>query len=412
MFTQKQVVLFFFIKNNIMKHFLLFTLCILTVQTNAQIEVSTLTTTFKGSGGVTIDQDGNVYIGDFGDFLGGPDTDGIPNNVMRLDTDLNLTIFANDFTGASGNEFDASGVLYQADIRDNAVYKIVGGSRELYTSTGLVLPVGIAFDSSGNLFVCNCGTSTIRKITAAGVSTEFSTGAGLLACPNGMTIDENDNLYVVNFSNPFVVKIEPDGTVTNIGETDLGNGHIDYDQNTKNLYIASFGGNQLFYLNTLTLNFGLLAGTGDPGNTDGAALGGATFSAPNGIAVSKTGDSIYVNSSATLDNSNLNPQYVRLLTNVLSLSTEEYEIPDAAIKAYPNPTLEQLIIESTYISSIPDLSITVLDISGKSVKKVDEFDSSDQSTLVIDVSSLHSGMFFYTINKQNKTLYRGKFIKK
>jgi len=394
-----------------MKKLLLFVLYIICIQVNSQIQVSTLTSTFKGSGGVTIDNNGIVYIGDFGDFLSGPDTDGIPNNVMQLDTDLNLSILANDFTGASGNEFDSNGVLYQADIRDNAVYSIVGGSRVLFSSTGLVLPVGIAFDSNDNLFVCNCGNNTIRKITPGGVSTLFSSGSGLLGCPNGMTIDEDDNLYIVNFSNPFIVKIEPDGTVTNIGSTTAGNGHIDYDQNTKNLYIASFGGNQLFYLNIETLNSGLMAGTGVAGNLDGPALS-ATFSAPNGIAVSKTGDSIYVNSSATLNNSNLNPQYVRLLSNVLSvLSTDDYEIPISKVKAYPNPAADILTLESNALSSMENLSVTLLDMKGRVVKKVKELEISGQKLINIDVSKLTAGIYFYSINENVNSLHTGKFIK-
>ena len=378
----------------------------------AQISVSTITTTFKGSGGVTIDNDGNVYIADFGDSLGGPDTDGIPNNVMKLDTDLNLTVFANDFTGASGNEFDSNGVLFQADVRDNAIYKIVDGSRVFVTSVGMVTPIGIAFDSADNLYVCNCGNSTIRKITPGGISTLFSTGGGFLACPNGMTIDENDNLYVVNFSNPFIVKIEPDGTVTNLGNTGAGNGHIDYDQNTKNLYVASFSGNFLYYLNIDSMNSGVFAGTGTAGNDDGAALS-ATFSAPNGIAVSKTGDSIYVNSSATLNNSNLNPQYVRLLTNVLgSLSVEEFETPNNRVKTYPNPALDMLTIESNLITDLSNISVEILDIKGGLIKTLINFDSKEQFKLEIDISKLQSGVYFYSIIRQNRSIYRGRFIKK
>jgi len=166
----------------------------------SQINVRTISQPFNGSGGLSIDQMGNLYIGDFGDFLGDLDADSVPNNVMKLDSELNLSVFSSEFTGASGNEFDSNGILYQADVRDNAIYRIVNGSRELYHSKGLITPVGIAIDSKDNLYVCNCNVNNIRKITPDGTSTIFSSKNKLLACPNGITIDENDNLYVVNFS--------------------------------------------------------------------------------------------------------------------------------------------------------------------------------------------------------------------
>jgi len=394
-----------------MKKLLLIVLCVIYVKGFSQITVSTLTSEFNGAGGITLDNNGNLYIADFGDFLGGPDTDGIPNNVMKLDTDLNLTVYADDFTGASGNEFGPDGFLYQADIRDNGVYKIVNGSRELYASAGLVLPVGIAFDSSGNLYVCNCGANNIRKITPDGTSTVFSTGNGLFACPNGMTIDEDDNLYVVNFSNPFVVKITPDGNATNIGSTGFGNGHVDYDVNTNNLYIASFGGNKIFALNLDNLENGVfeIAGTGVAGNDDGDAFS-ATFSAPNGIAVSSDGDSIFVNSSATLNNANLNPQLVRVLTNVLSLSTNEYNLADN-FKAYPNPVNDVFSIELNQFGNLEGLEVKIWDINGRTVMHRTDFDT-NESILTLDLSSLNSGVYFYTIKSRMRTPKKGKLIKK
>lgn len=389
------------------------TFLFLSTTVSAQINVSTLTPTFKGSGGVTIDDTGNVYIADFGDFLGGPDTDGNLNFVMKLDGNLNLTIYADDFTGASGNEFDANGVLFQADIRDNSVYKIVNGSRVLYASQGLSSPVGIAFDSNNNLYVCNCGLSNIRKITPAGVSTIFSTGNGLFSCPNGMTIDENDNLYVVNFSNSNIVKIDTSGTATNIGNTAGGNGHVDYDINTNHLYIASFGTNLIYYLDLDNTGAGatILAGTGVAGNDDGPAMS-ATFSAPNGVAVSKTGDSLYINSSATLNNANLNPQYVRLITNVLStLSTNELENSDRDIHVYPNPTNTELCIESNHAFSPYSLSVKIWDLNGNIVNSLPEINSNSVLKVDVDVSALESGVYFYSIKSGEKKVKMGKLIK-
>ena len=120
----------------------------------AQVNVTTITPEFKGSGGLSLDGEWKPFNwSDFGDFLSILDPDGLPNHVMMLDPDLNLTQFSTGFVGASGNDFDSNGVLFQNDIGASGVYKIVGGIRTFVTSTGIANPVGIVFDSNDNFFV-------------------------------------------------------------------------------------------------------------------------------------------------------------------------------------------------------------------------------------------------------------------
>ena len=389
-------------------YFIIF--CIASATVFAQVNVSTITTEFNGSGGLSLDDDGNLYIGDFGDMLGGPDTDGIPNHILKLDTDLNLTQYATGFVGASGNDFDSNGILFQSDIRDNAIYKIVGGVRTFVTSDGIVSPVGIVFDSQDNFYVCNCGNGTIQKVTPSGTSTEFASGS-LFACPNGITVDENDNLYVSNFSNTNIVKITPDGTTSVIGNTPAGNGHLDYDINSKNLYIASYAGQQIFRLNIDSQDMGVLAGTGVRGNDDGEATV-ATFSTPNGVAVTQTGDSIYINCAVPLSGPTINPQVIRLITGV-TLAIEENTAASYYSKTYPNPANNHLTIEAYLPSIYSDVTINIYNILGNrlDLKKVNHTtDKVFKQTL--DISKYASGYYFYTVNQGAKQLFNGKFIKK
>ncbi len=392
-----------------MKKLYFITLCLLSTALFAQVNVTTITNEFKGSGGLSLDEDGNLYIGDFGDMLGGPDTDGMPNHVLKLDTDLNLTQYATDFVGASGNDFDSNGVLHQSDIRDNAIYKIVNGVRTFVTSDGISSPVGIVFDSQDNFYVCNCGSNTIQKVTPSGTSTVFASGP-LFACPNGITVDENDNLYVSNFSNNKIVKITPDGTLSEIGNTVLGNGHLDYDINTRNLYIASYSGQQIFYLNIDTLVMDVLAGTGVRGNDDGDG-GSATFSTPNGVAVSQTGDSIYINCAVPLDGPIINPQIIRLITNV-TLAVGENTIVSYGHKAYPNPANNHITLEARMPTLYTNLTINVYDLLGNllEMKKVGTLPN-ETLKQTIDVSKYASGNYFYTVNNGSTQLFNGKFIK-
>ncbi len=376
----------------------------------AQITVTTITSEISGSGGLSLDTEGNLYIGDFGDTLGGPDPDGIPNNILQLDTDLNLSIFATGFTGASGNGFDSNGILFQSDIRDNAIYKIINGVRTFVTSDGIVSPVGIVFDSNDNFYVCNCGNGTIQKVTPAGTSTVFASGS-LFACPNGITVDEDDNLYVSNFSNTNIVKITPSGTATTIANTQTGdtNGHLDFDEISRNLYIASYAGQKIYSLNIDDPQIEVLVGTGTRGNTDGNA-DTATFSTPNGVAVSQTGDSIYINCAVPLSGTTINPQVIRLISGV-TLSIEENARKKYHVKTYPSPASNEITIQAILPIHISEVTITIYNLQGKWVKEEAMVSNSDLNS-IIPISDLAPGAYLYSVSHKSKQLFNGKFIKK
>ena len=122
-------------------------------------------------------------------------------------------------------------------------------------------PQGITVDSVGNLYVADTFSSTIRKITAAGVvstlaglagssgSTDGTGSNALFNYPSGIAVDTAGNLYVADSGNRMIRKITAAGVVST------------------------------------------LAG-GNPGSTDGTGSK-AQFISPDGIAVDSTGN-LYV----------------------------------------------------------------------------------------------------------------------
>lgn len=387
----------------------------------AQVSISTITNQFNGSGGLSLDSLGNLYIGDFGDFLSAGDLDGLPNNVWKMDKSGNLSMFSTGFIGASGNDFDNNGILYQSDIGANQIFKIVNGVRTFVTSTGISAPVGIVFDSQDNFFVCNCGNNTIRKVTPSGTSTLFASGT-IFQCPNGITVDENDNLYVSNFSNGSIIKITSSGTTSLLNSTPGGstsgpsNGHLDYHQATKSLYIASHGSNRIYKIHLDTPSvLKPVAGSGIRGNTNGSATT-ARFSRPNGVAITLTGDSIYINSAIPLTNTPnnpLNPQVIRLITGLQSgsVSVQTLNKDKIEIKTYPNPVSENLFIESKILKPFKNATVEIYDFSGKLIL-LEKKEKTLQNQLKIDVSYLKEGHYSYSISNNNQQLFTGFFIKK
>jgi sugar lactone lactonase YvrE len=281
-------------------------------------EVSTLVSSINASGGISFGPDGNIYVADFGILLSNPNG----TTVYKVTPQGTVTTFATGFTGASGNDFDASGDLIQANIAAGRIDRISpSGVRTTIANTGLQGPVGVAVASNGDIFVANCGGNSISRISN-GVVSDFVVGSGL-SCPNGLTFDPEGNLYTVNFNNGRIYKIDPQGQIALLATTpgstfrpSGGNGHIVYGNGR--MYLTSNANSQIFEM-TLDGQLSVLAGSGALGNQDGSAEQ-ATFSLPNGIAISPDGRYLYVNSAqytapGALNGNTfqLNPSLVRVI---------------------------------------------------------------------------------------------------
>ena len=191
------------------------------------------------------------------------------------------------------------------------------GWRSTFATSGISNPVGLAHDSQGNLYVANCGNSTIRRFDSQGGNSTLWSNSSLLSCPNGMTIDENDTIYVANFNNRNIIQLPQNGpanifaqTPTSTSKPAGGNGHIIYGNGR--LYVVSNASHQVFeILMDGTIN--LIAGSGQRGRADGPLLQ-AQFSLPNGIDLSPDGTTLYVNDSNSLSNNNdIAPNVIRVI---------------------------------------------------------------------------------------------------
>ena len=231
-------------------------------------------------GGVSVDRGGDIYVADFRD------------NVWKVRPDGRLSLFATGFYGASGNTIDGAGNLFQSSFFGNYVSRVNRlGEHEVYASRGLQGPVGLAMDAVGNLYVNNCTGNTI-SVVRPDRSVETLAADTLLNCPNGLTIDPAGNLYVVNFRDERMLKVSPEGEVTDFASLPGGgNGHVTFARGA--LIATSFQGHRVYRV-SLTGDVTLLAGTGERGETDGST-DVATFSWPNGIAAGPSGDRVYIN---------------------------------------------------------------------------------------------------------------------
>ena len=264
-----------------------------------------------------------------------------------------------DGTGSNARFFNPTSVavggdgsIYVADGGDHTIRKITAGGvvTTLAGSSGqegtldgagssarFVYPYAIAVDATGNLYVTDIGSQTIRKVTPSGsVSTLAGTagvagdmdGAGTAAqfnSPQGIAVDATGNVYVADTDNSSIRKITPNGTVSTFagfpgqsGSSD-GSGEgarfnfpcgLSVDA-AGNVYVADFGNSTIREINPGAAVITLAGTAGQAGVADGARAA-ARFNHPGGVAVDAAGD-IYV-----VDTSN---QTIRLLTAAGNVTT-------------------------------------------------------------------------------------------
>lgn len=199
---------------NIFYYTLTFLLLLVASHTQAQI-----ITTFAGGGtsglgdgglavdcelvspyGTAIDAAGNVYIADTYNY-----------RVRKVDATGIITTFAG--TGVPG---------YSGD--DSAA-----------TAAELKWPVGVAVDAAGNVYISDGEVHCIRMVNTAGIITTFA-GTGTygyngdnipattaeLNIPLGIATDGSGNLYICDGANYRLRKINASGIITTIAGTGIG----------------------------------------------------------------------------------------------------------------------------------------------------------------------------------------------
>ena len=206
--------------------------------------------------GMTIDNDGNIYIADYNSSV-----------IKKVTTSGIMTIFAGNGTeGFSGDggpaaqaklyrptavAVDKDGSLYISDASNKVIRKVTkagvittiagvpgragyAGDGGLATKALLTQPAGIAVDYSGNLYIADPSNSVVRKVNSAGIITTFA-GNGTagysgdsgpatkaqfqIGSPQGIAVDPAGNVYASDYQNHAIRKINAKGIITTIAGT-------------------------------------------------------------------------------------------------------------------------------------------------------------------------------------------------
>jgi sugar lactone lactonase YvrE len=119
-----------------------------------------------------------------------------------------------------GVAFDSKGNLFVANEQNNTIQEFNPlGVGTLFVHSGLNAPTALAFDSAGNLYVANANANNIKKFNSSGVGTVFASSG--VSSPTGMAFDSGGNLFVAD-QNGIIEKFNSSGVGTVFARLQLG----------------------------------------------------------------------------------------------------------------------------------------------------------------------------------------------
>jgi trimeric autotransporter adhesin len=330
-----------------------------------------------GPNEVTFDKPGNMYI------------------VERYNNDVRMV--------------NTSGIISTVAGSGNSTWSGDGGPA---TAAGINDPGGVAVDNKGNIYIAEYGSSVIRKVNASGI---ISTIAGQVGNPGyngdgiaatsaqinmaiGIAVDTTGNVYIGDNYNNRVRIINTSGIINTLA----GNGnaafsgdggpataaelnwpdHLFIDKN-QNLYFGDWSNDRVREINTSGI-ISTVAGNGASGFTgDGGPATAAELRGPSGVVVSLAGN-VYID-----DISNSRVREI-IFHNSEGINT----ITPASESIFVSPNPAKDIIYLKIQNSIKAEKVVLYSITGQKI-----FDSrlEGKQSLEISTYGLSNGLYFLTV---------------
>jgi sugar lactone lactonase YvrE len=243
----------------------------------------------KGPWGIAVDRAGNVFVADTGD-----------NVVRRIDTTGIITRVAGN--GTSGSLGDG---LPAVDAELN-------------------LPIGVAVDGAGNIYIADTDSDRVRRVTPDGTILPFA-GTGVpgplgdggpalratLRQPAGLAVDQAGDVLIADAFDGRIRRVAPDGTISTIAgggaPGTLGDGGpataatLDLPVGVAvaangDVLIADFGGGRVRRVNSAGIIETVAGGGTDPLG-DGGPATSAKLLPPSGVAFDGAGGILITSAS-------------------------------------------------------------------------------------------------------------------
>lgn len=282
--------------------------------------------------------------------------------------DFDVLVFRTDSTGTPDAGFGVNGAIIQS---------INGGIDDAF---------GLALDQDNNIVVAGYTTVPVTLEFDMVLLKYDSTGAPLSTFGNSGLVTFNNSEFDVAMS----IQIQPDNKIVAGGSSGL-----------------NFFGPRDFALWRYIPD-----GTPDPSfGTNGFVITAVTpnFQDCNSIALQNDGK--IVAAGKTFSGTNNDIAVVRYL-NDLGTTVQEIKFSEGVLNVFPNPASSGTFVTIEFNNhSVKDISVTLIDFSGREIFKQEIMGSGSQSLIIPIPESTTSGIYVLKISNQKETYFRKIMVK-
>ena len=352
---------------------LLFSVCLI-ANARAQTVETVVPGTQPFNDGLALDAQGNVYASWYYGTV-----------VSRITPDGVVSEFADSLDWPNGISFDHEGFLLVPNAHGNTVMRVSPEGNNSLLVESISGPSGVLELDDGSLLIAQYSQHKISKRLPDGTLIDWMVGPPA-SSPVGLQKDAEGNVYIGNFDNGTIIKVLPDGNVSTIADIPGWLGFIalggDY------IYATAFQRQKIYRVALDGSGAEVWAGSGTQGQADGP-IETATFSSPNGIVASATGDTLYISDYA--------PRSLRRITGVNSQTW--LPAPEATPRgmllqpSFPNPFNPSTVIPFR-LERDGRVSLSVYNLLGQRVRRlVDGPLPAGEHQVTFDAAGLAGGVY-------------------
>lgn len=419
--------------------------------------INALTSQLSNPTNLVSDNSGDIFFSDNGNNMV-REVDASTGNILKI-AGTGKAGYSGDggpagkaqLSGPCGIALNDSGDIIFADEYNERIRKInhssnmistiagngaagYAGNGGIATSAELFYPVDIAIDSIGEIYIADMVNDRIRevnkfgkmKLTAGNGYNSNNWGGGFsgdggsaivaeLNQPQSVALDKSNNLYIADTWNYRVRKVN---LSTGIITTIAGNGSWGYNGDGGpataaeispptcvrldaygNLYIADFYNNAIREVSVWDSTITTVVGTGTQNfSGDGGPAIQAELDLPHGICFDRPGN-MYV---ADYGNNR-----IRKITSPLAV--KNISNGNGSLSVFPNPADKEIYV-AIHGFNLENASLSVIDITGRTVMLTDISNHYSAAPLMVNISSLSPGIYFVNL-KNGSSQITSKIVK-
>ncbi|KXK49030.1 MAG: peptidase S8/S53 subtilisin kexin sedolisin [Chlorobi bacterium OLB5] len=326
---------------------------------------------------LTLGPDGNIYASRYSGSV-----------ITKITPQGTSSIFASGFNSPNGTAFGPDGYLYVPSAVGNRIDKVSPAGTVTNVVPYMPGASAILFRPDGKMIVACYTPTAINLVELNGSYAPLYTGNGLNG-PIGLRYTSTGKLIIGNFNDGKIFSVDTaTGVFTQIADLPGSLGFLEIVNDV--IYSTGFDVNKIFRT-TLTGDTMTVAGTGASGQLNGPALL-STFSRPNGIVKSITGDTLFISDYQTRSLRVLSGITLGLI-NINTVAPERYALG----QNYPNPFNPVTNIEFS-IPNTSKVKLVIYDVQGRLVETLVDYDLKAGSYITDwNASAFSSGVYFYKL---------------